>query len=145
MKIRRILDTKGRDVVTAAPGDTVVDAIHVLVEHDIGAVVVVTPEGRVEGILSERDILRLADTGPETLGERRVEEVMTTDVITGSPDDSMDQVMEVMTRNRIRHLPILEKGELRGIVSIGDVVNACRKEVETENRQLRNYIHTAGA
>ncbi len=139
MRIRDILDQKGRDVITIGPDRTVDDAVSRLVEHDIGALVV-EREKEVVGIISERDVLRLGNDDPRLWRERRVEEVMTRDLLVGVGDDDLDYVMEIMTENRVRHLPIVEDGELRGIVSIGDVVNASRRDVKAENRYLRRYI-----
>ena len=142
MNIRDILRTKGDQVIAVGPDQPVHAAVRVLSEQRIGAVIVRRAEGEgILGILSERDILNLAAGDPRRLETARVEDVMTADVITGSLDDDLNQVMNVMTENRIRHLPILERGALVGIVSIGDVVNAVRKGVERENRHLMDYIH----
>ena len=141
MQVREILARKGTDVVDVPPDATVADAVHVLVEHDIGSVLVKDGE-RVLGILTERDVLRLADGGPEALPATTVAEAMTPEesLLVGSPDDEIHSGMDVMTENRDRHLPGMEDGELRGIVSIGDVVNACRRDAEYENRYLKDYI-----
>lgn len=139
MRIRDILRKKGHDVVTASAGETVLDAVERLVEHNIGAVVVVEGD-EVAGILSERDVLQLTARAADALSDTTVGEIMSTDLVIGVEDDDLDYVMEIMTRNRVRHLPILRDGTLRGILSIGDVVNACRREVEAENRHLKDYI-----
>ena len=139
MKIREILRSKGTGVVTVEPGATVHDAMRRLVEHDIGSLVVLEG-GDVVGIITERDVLRLGSRDPGYLKDRRVSEAMTGDVIIATPDEDIYYCMEVMTRNRVRHLPILEEGDLRGIVSIGDVVNACRRDAEAENQYLKDYI-----
>ena len=139
MKIRDLLNEKGYEVVTVPPSFPVQDAMRLLVEHNIGSVVV-TREKLVEGILTERDILRLAAKGPATISGLKVEEVMTKDVVVALLDDNVDYVMEIMTRNRIRHLPIVDQGWMQGILSIGDVVNALRKKTEAENTYMRDYI-----
>ncbi len=139
MKIRDILRHKGRDVVTASKGDSVLYAVRVLVDHNIGGVVVVDGK-EVIGILTERDILRLVANKPDELQTLEVGQVMTRDVIRVAPDDDLADVVEVMTKNRIRHLPVIEKGEVAGIVTIGDVVNAFRRVAEDENAHLRQYI-----
>ena len=139
MNISDILRSKSRDVVAVEPGVTVLEAMRVLMRHRIGAVMVVEGED-VQGILSERDVLRLGAQDPASLASTRVRDAMTRDLVVGVPGDDLDYVMDVMTRNRIRHLPIIEDGRLGGIVSIGDVVNACRRNVEAENRYLRDYI-----
>lgn len=142
MRIRDILRTKGRQVIAVGPDQTILAAVRVLSEQRIGAVVVRrTEDGPILGILSERDILNLAAGDPRRLETAKVEEVMTSNVITGAPDDDLDQVMNVMTENRIRHLPIVADGAMEGLVSIGDVVNAVRRTVENENRHLKDYIH----
>jgi len=139
MKIRSVLDHKGYDVVTVPPSFTVQDAMRLLVEHNIGSVVV-TEDRKVRGILTERDILRLAAQDAASMVSRKVEDVMTRDLVVGLMDDTVEYVMEIMTKNRIRHLPILEDGWMQGILSIGDVVNALRNQVEVENRYMRDYI-----
>jgi CBS domain-containing protein len=140
MRIRDILRTKGHDVVTVGPDQPVLAAVRILAEHRIGALVVRSRD-QVEGIISERDILNLAASDPARLTSERVADVMTTEVIVGVPEDDLDYVMNIMTQNRIRHLPIVdEDGGLVGMVSIGDVVNAVRRSVEAENRHLKEYI-----
>lgn len=139
MRIRDILNQKGHDVVTIAPDRTVSQAVERLVEHDIGALVV-EDEGEVVGIVSERDVLRLGNRDPELWRDTPVAEVMTRELLVGVRDDDLDYVMEIMTENRVRHLPIVEDDELHGIVSIGDVVHASRRNVKAENRYLRQYI-----
>ncbi len=139
MKIKDILRHKGHEVVTASAGDRVLQAVRLLVDRNIGGVVVVDGE-KVIGILTERDILRLAAAKPDKLAALEVGEVMTHEVIKLTPDDDLAHVMEVMTENRIRHLPVIEEGRLAGIVTIGDVVNAFRRGAEDENAALRQYI-----
>ena len=139
MKIRTLLEEKGYEVVTVPPSLSVLDAMGLLVSHNIGSVVV-EEDSVVQGILTERDILRLAAEDPTVLAQLRVEDAMTREVVVALPEDSVDYVMEIMTRNRIRHLPVVEDGWMLGILSIGDVVNALRKRVEAENRYLRDYI-----
>lgn len=142
MRILDVLNDKGSDVVTVSPGHTVLGAMKVLVEHNIGAVVV-EEDGHVRGILSERDVLRIATRDPAGFTDTKVDDVMTTDLVVAVENDGLDYVMNVMTRNRVRHLPIMRDDELVGIVSIGDVVNALRRDTESENRHLRDYIASA--
>jgi CBS domain-containing protein len=139
MKIRDVLTDKGSTVVTIGPDVTVQSAVQVLVEHNIGAVVVLDGS-EIAGILSERDILRLTAANPDHISDLPVRDVMTRDVITGTPDEEIGHVMELMTDNRIRHLPVLGDSGLAGILSIGDVVNALLSEVKGENRYMREYI-----
>jgi CBS domain-containing protein len=140
-KVREILRAKGTDVVTVPPDVSVRDAMAVLVKHDIGSVVV-TDGDAVKGILTERDVLRLGADGGDLLDSTGVADAMTPqeDLVIAVPDDDIGYCMQVMTENRVRHLPIMEEGDLRGIVSIGDVVNALRDHAEWENRYLRDYI-----
>ncbi len=139
MKIRQILDKKGRGVVTISPGATVMDALQLLVANGIGSLVVLQGE-EVVGILTERDILRLASRDPGKLRSESVESQMTQDLMVSLPSHDVQYVMEIMTRNRVRHLPVMDEGTLAGIISIGDVVNAVRQEVEAENHRLRDYV-----
>ncbi len=141
MKILDILRDKGTDVLTIGPEMTVHHAMRTLVEHNIGSLVVRGQDGEIVGIITERDILRECAKGPGRLQECRVRDAMTSDLIIGVPGDNLDYVMGIMTKNRIRHLPIMDEENLRGIISIGDVVNALRREIEFENRMLKDYIH----
>ena len=143
MKIRDILDRKGPAVVTVPPSTTVQQAMAELVRHNIGAVVV--HDGTIRGILSERDLLRAASQDVRRLETARVDELMTRDVVTASPDAEIREVMQLMSSGRFRHLPVVEHGQLAGIISIGDVVNAMRESAESENRFLHAYIHGVSA
>ena len=139
MRIREIIQSKGGAVVTVDPDRSVLEAMQVLVQHRIGCVLVVRGED-IAGIMSERDELRLAASSPAALESTRVADAMTRDLIVAVPDDDLQYAMEIMTKNRIRHLPIVEGGRLTGMLSIGDIVNALRSHVESENRHLRDYI-----
>lgn len=144
MRIRDIIQSKGGSVVTVDQERLVIEAMKVLVEHGIGAVVVM--RGReIAGILSERDVLRLGAGSPQALETTRVADAMTRDLIVAVLDDDLEYAMNVMTKNRIRHLPVLDDGRLAGMLSIGDVVNAVRTHVESENRHLRDYIQGISA
>lgn len=142
MRLTEILDKKGRLVVTTPPDRTVLEAVQLLVEKNIGSVVV-TREDEILGILTERDVLRLTRARHRELDRLRISDAMTTDVITANPDDEIGHAMELMTENRIRHLPILSDGQLAGLLSIGDVVDALRKSVQDENHHLKKYIQGA--
>jgi CBS domain-containing protein len=142
MKIGDILRHKGHAVVTIHEARTVLDAIGMLVDHDIGALVV-TEREHPTGIFTERDVLRLTARIPEALASLLVGAVMTREPITASPGDELGTVMDVMTERRIRHLPVVERDGLVGIVSIGDLLNACRYVAEEENSHLRQYIQGA--
>jgi CBS domain-containing protein len=143
MTVKTILGHKSRDVVTIQPTATLAEAAGLLAERRIGAVLVLGIEGRVAGILSERDIVRaLAERGGAVLGER-VDHVMTRKVFTCSENDTVAQVMEQMTAGKFRHVPVTEEGRLVGIISIGDVVKHRLHEIESESEALREYILTA--
>jgi CBS domain-containing protein len=139
MKIRDILQSKGSNVVTIAHDADVTAAVELLVHHNIGALVVIA-DGEANGIITERDILRALNEGAADFVELAVSDIMTTDVITGTPDAEVGEVMHVMSERRIRHLPVMQDGELQGMISIGDVVNAIRRDAETQNKQLQAYI-----
>ena len=141
MNVRSILERKASsEVYTIDPGKTVQHAIERLVEHNVGSLVVVDEEGSPAGIITERDILRCCASDPGRMARTPGEEVMSSDLIVGEPDDGIDSVMGIMTKNRIRHLPIVDDRELRGMVSIGDVVEVQLEETKYENRHLRDYI-----
>ncbi len=140
MQVDNILQSKGMTVHTVLAHAPISEAIRVLNENRIGAVVVLSDSGGVAGILSERDIVRHLSDDPAALLKRAVREVMTSDVITCDRRTTISQLMEQMTEHRIRHIPIVEDGELVGIVSIGDVVKRKIEETEQEALALREYI-----
>ncbi len=143
MTVEHILSDKGRSVVTIEPQQTLADAARTLSERRIGSVLVTDGTRPVLGILSERDIVRaIAAEGAAAL-ERPVSEYMTEKVVTCTGPSSITEVMELMTRGRFRHVPVIEDGQLRGIVSIGDIVNHRLAEIETEHQAMRDYIATA--
>ena len=141
MNVQDILDRKGSTAVrTIAPDRTIAEAVSRLVEHNIGSLVVVEGE-RPVGILTERDILRCCADDIAKAASTLVSDVMTQDLIIGEAEDTIDYVMGIMTRNRIRHLPIMGAGRMMlGMVSIGDVVESQLRETRYENRHLREYI-----
>ena len=143
MTVKTILARKGNNVVTIEPNATLAQAAKLLAERRIGAVLVLGIEGRVAGILSERDIVRvLAERGAAVLNER-VEQVMTRKVFTCGESDTVAKVMEQMTGGKFRHVPVVDQGHPIGIISIGDVVNHRLHEIESESEALREYILTA--
>lgn len=139
MKVERILATKGSGVVTVRAEQTIREAVALLRKHNIGAVVVVDASRKPVGILSERDVVRSA-AEDEALFGKPVELFMTTDVVTGLPHDDVRCVARTMTKKRFRHLPIVDGGELIGIVSIGDIVKAEREEFEGEIDTLETMV-----
>lgn len=142
MNVASILKHKGRDCATIKQGQTVSEAVRILAEKNIGALVVVDDADDIAGIVSERDVVaNLANGSAELLAEP-VSRIMTRDVFTCSPSDTTEQLMNQMTNSRIRHLPVKENGKLAGIVSIGDVVKWRIAEVESRAEALREYIAT---
>jgi CBS domain-containing protein len=142
MTVRAILDAKGRQVVSIGADATVSSAVKILSERRIGAVLVLAG-GKIDGILSERDIVReLGARGPAILDEP-VRAVMTTKVMTCRRNDTVALLMEKMTEGKFRHLPVVEDGQLIGLISIGDVVKHRVMEYEAEQEAMRDYIKTA--
>jgi len=139
MKVKDILRKKGSTVRCISPRKTIKEAIHMLVEFNIGCLLVTENENTV-GIISERDILRACNTDMTTVATAPVESYMTKDVIIGTPDDDIDAVMAVMTEKKIRHLPILDGQKIVGLISIGDVVKSQLHESEHHVHYLRDYI-----
>lgn len=141
--VAHILSVKGRDVVTTQPHRTIAEVANLLAEKGIGAVLVSSANSEILGILSERDIVRaIAHGGAASLNDA-VSRHMTTRLITTSLESSVTTVMEQMTEGRFRHMPVLTRGHLSGIISIGDVVKHRIAEIETEHQALREYIASA--
>jgi len=143
MTVKAILSGKGNDVVTIEPTATIAQATKLLADRRIGAVLVLGIEGRVAGILSERDIVRALHERGAAVLEERVDQMMTRKVFTCSESDTVAQVMEQMTAGKFRHVPVVDQGSLAGIISIGDVVKYRLHEIENESNALREYILTA--
>jgi len=140
MKVINILQTKGADVFAVSETDTVGGAVTLLNDKNIGAVVVKDGAGAVSGILSERDIVRrLKAAGPAILNAP-VRDCMTKKPFTCKPDDTIDDLMSMMTEKRVRHLPVVDKGKLLGLISIGDVVKRKIEHIEREAAELKQYI-----
>lgn len=140
MNVAAILDRKrSAEIISIESDRTVLDAVHRLVEHGIGSLLVVD-DGEIVGIITERDVLTCCADDPTTMARTAVADVMSRDLVVGAPDEDVEEVMRKMTRNRIRHLPILSEGRLEGLVSIGDVVESQLHEFQSENKHLRRYI-----
>jgi CBS domain-containing protein len=143
MTISIILASKGREVVTIAPNASLASAVGLLVEKRIGAVLILGAERRVVGILSERDVVRaLAERGAGAL-EEPVSQTMTRKVSTCNENESVFNIMERMTDGKSRHVPVVDQGQLVGIVSIGDVVKHRLNEMERESTAMHDYILTS--
>ena len=142
MSVEAILKTKGSNVFTVRPEHSVADAAALLSTKKVGVAVVCDAKGKLVGVLSERDIVKgLSQYGKGAL-EMAVRNVMSSPVVTCSPSDSVKAVMEVMTERRVRHLPVVEKDDLLGIVSIGDAVNFRLHEAQLEMSVLRDFAAT---
>ncbi len=143
MTISIILASKGREVVTIAPSVSLASAVGLLVEKRIGAVLILGADRRVVGILSERDVVRaLAERGAGAL-EEPVSQTMTREVSTCNENESVFNIMERMTEGRSRHVPVVDQGQLVGIVSIGDVVKHRLHQMERDSATMHDYILTA--
>lgn len=143
MNVKTILAAKGGDIVCIEPSADLAAAAKLLSAHRIGAVLIRGAGGRLSGILSERDIVRaLSEHGAAAL-TLPVAQVMTRNVGTCTEDDTCASIMEQMTAGKFRHLPVVSKGELIGLISIGDVVKQRVEEIERESEAMRDYIRTA--
>ena len=145
MTVKAILSHKGNAVTTIEPTLPLCDAVKILDEHQIGAAVITDADQYIVGILSERDIVRLLARNVRVAGACRlcdesVGEVMTREVETCTQSDTIHEIMERMTAGKIRHLPVVERGRLVGIISIGDVVNYRLREMELESNAMHEYI-----
>ena len=140
MHISDILNAKGTEVIATGPAETVAATARLLNYQRIGAVLVRDAKDNVVGVISERDIIRgIAVNGARAL-DMEVRELMTSEVVSCKPTDTISEVMRVMTTRRFRHLPVMEDGALKGMISIGDVVKHRLDESELETRVLRDYV-----
>jgi CBS domain-containing protein len=142
MTVRAILDSKGHNILSVEPSVKLSAAIKILAERRIGAVLVMSNQ-RMEGILSERDIVRVLGERGATALDEPVHAVMTRKVITCREADTVGALMEMMTSGKFRHLPVVEGDKVVGLISIGDIVKWRVKEYESEQEALRDYIKTA--
>ena len=143
MTVARILAQKGREVTTIRPHQPLRDAVDILAAKHIGSLVVTDVNGKMHGIVSERDIVRMiAKRGCDALDDP-VSAVMTADVVTASEDESVISVVQKMSRGRFRHMPVVVEGRLVGMVSTGDAVKYRLEQMEQEQSALRDYIATA--
>jgi CBS domain-containing protein len=141
MRVRHVLEARGRPLISVGPHAPVKEALALFVIHGIGSVPVVDPSGRLIGIFTERDVL-YGDFGDgPSFHHRLIGEVMTPDPVTCHPDAPLCEVMEEIFRHRVGQMPVVEDGDLVGIVSVGDLIKSLHEEVETENQHLTAYIH----
>lgn len=142
MNVATILKSKGRSVATARPENTLLEIVSKLHAKRIGAIVIVGENGHVDGIVSERDVIRAIAEGGAAALLNPVSSVMTADVVSCQECNALDELMELMTQGRFRHLPVMDDNSLVGIISIGDVVKNHIAEVEMEATSMRNYLAT---
>jgi CBS domain-containing protein len=140
MTAERILKTKGHAVLTIEPDASIMDAVALLAEKNIGAVVVSAEGGKVDGILSERDLVRAMGKHREALFDLKVRDLMTKNVFTCTSSDGTMSILARMTERRIRHLPVVDDGKLTGVISIGDVVKIRLDDLVAETEAMRDYI-----
>ena len=143
MRIADVLRNKGAAVATISPDTRVTELLAGMAQHNIGAMVVMGPDGLV-GIVSERDVVRRLNERGADLLQMPVSEIMTSVVVTCAPGDAIDTLSGLMTENRVRHVPVIANGQLAGIVSIGDVVKTRMEELKAEQEQLQTYITQGG-
>ena len=140
MKVKDILAQKGSRVITIEKDISILDAMKIFPANRVGSLIVVDKFNDILGIIAARDVLMAVINHLEQIKTMTVEEIMTTDLIIGTEEHSIEYLQAIMTENRIRHVPILEGRKLKGLVSIGDVVKALMTEKDVENRYLKDYI-----
>jgi CBS domain-containing protein len=137
--VHEVLEKKGYEFWGIGPDDTVYNALEMLADKDIGALPVIK-EGKIVGMFSERDYARKVALKGKTSKEMAVKELMTTEICFITPDKTIDEAMALMTKRKARHLPVIEKGRIQGLISIGDVVNRIIDEQRTKIHDLESYI-----
>ncbi len=137
--VKHLLDSKGREIISIVGDASVLDAIRMMAERSVGSLLVMD-DGELKGIVTERDYARKVIIKGRSSKSTQVREIMTTDVFTAAPDQTVNECMTTMTERRIRHLPVIEDGELAGLISIGDLVQAIISDQQEEIQQLEQYI-----
>lgn len=137
--VRQLLENKTSEVYSIDPGDSVINAIRLMAEKGVGAVLVMQG-GRLDGIVSERDYARKVVLHGKSSADTPARDIMTADVITVGPNHTVERCMQVVTEHRIRHLPVIEDGQVVGVISIGDLVKAVIEDQQLELDQLQRYI-----
>jgi CBS domain-containing protein len=140
MKVKDILDVKGSRVVNCHEDNSVMDALAIFAANRVGSLLVVDAHDNILGILAPRDVLIVVLKDYENVKNIKVSTVMTKDLLVATLDDDIEYIQNIMTENRVRHIPILDGGSVKGMISIGDVVKAQMKEKDVENRYLKDYI-----
>lgn len=140
--VKHLLDAKGRNLISISPGASVFEAIKLMADESIGSLVVLDEQGKLAGIVTERDYARKVIVKGRSSKETPVADIMTTDVLTAATDHSVKACMELMTEKRIRHLPVVENDEVTAIISIGDLVQAIIADQQEEIEHLEHYINS---
>lgn len=140
IEVRDILKIKGSKVWSVKSSQTIREAMEVLVKQNIGALLVFDDQGKIAGIVSERDVARTCYNHPQNFSSALIGAIMTKKVIVGKPEDKIDYIMGIMTKNHVRHIPIVSGSKLEGLISIGDVVKAQLQKTEYENQYLKEYM-----
>jgi CBS domain-containing protein len=140
MTLAELLKKKGNKAITVPESASVAEAIRIMHENRVGSVIVPSASGELVGILTERDIMRLYAEGKGDFDKQLVKDCMTTDPILGKPDDRVNEIMNIMTEKRFRHLPVVQDGQIIGVISLGDLVKAKLEETTVEAQALRQYI-----
>ncbi len=140
MKVKDILAAKGSFVITVHQDKTVFEALETFAKHKVGSLLVVDDDNNPVGIIGARDVLMETLRVVDGIKKNKVKDIMTREIIVAAPDDDIEQIEKVMTKNRVRHLPIIESGKVAGIISIGDIVKAQVKDLHVENRYLKDYV-----
>jgi CBS domain-containing protein len=141
ISVRQLLDRKGRQIFSIAPGDAVLAAIRMMAERHVGALLVMEGE-TLAGIVSERDYARKVILMGRSSADTAVRDIMTTPVITVQPETPVERCMQIVTERRVRHLPVIDGGRVVGMVSIGDLVKAVIADQQQHIEQLESYIHS---
>ncbi|MCX4187555.1 CBS domain-containing protein [Methylophaga sp. OBS4] len=140
MKVRSITKNKGKPVIGLSPSDTLDKAVTLMMDHRIGSLVVTDSDGLLVGIISERDLLNILHQKHAMWSPITAADAMTPDPYTCDPDDTLEEVMNIMVEHNVRHLPVVYKGKLEGMLSITDIVEELLKKAKFENKLLKNYI-----
>lgn len=141
MRVSDLLAAKSRRLITTSPRQSLFEVMRLLIDEAISCLPVLGDDGRVIGIISDKDVFRAVYVHPGNFRALTVEQFMTTDLIIGVPDDDISYIAGLMTTNRIRHIPIMDNGTLAGLISVGDIVKTQMRDIEVENRYLWSYIN----
>lgn len=140
MKVKDILKNKGPEVFTIGEEKNINEALKILVKNNIGVLLVLNNDAKIVGIFSERDAIRTAHNNPQNFGDTLVKDVMSKNIIFVEPEDDIEYLQSIMTKNHIRHLPVVDKKVLVGLISIGDIVKSLLSTTQYENKYLKDYI-----